>query len=87
MFSAHVLDQIRIKLNDKSKKYVFIGYDEKTKDLKLFDPIAKKVIVSQDVQVSKESAWDWKNQMEEKQEESLSVAPINTPIISPNPDE
>lgn len=28
---AHTPDQRRTKLDDKSKKYVFIGYDEKTK--------------------------------------------------------
>jgi hypothetical protein len=38
---AHVLDQRRTKLEDKSKKFVFIGYDEKTKGFKLLDPINK----------------------------------------------
>jgi len=33
---------------------VFVGYDEKTKDFKLFDPIGKKLIVSRDVQVNEE---------------------------------
>ena len=55
---AHVPDQRRTKLDDKSKRYVFIGYDERTKAFKLFDPIAKKVVVSRDVQVNEESAWD-----------------------------
>ncbi|CAJ2652499.1 unnamed protein product [Trifolium pratense] len=39
---AHVPDQRRTKLEDKSQKYIFIGYDEKTKGYKLFDPISKK---------------------------------------------
>lgn len=62
---------------------MFIGYDEKTKAFRLFDPIDKKVIVSRDVQVDEESTWDWKNQKEATQDkekgESLSVAPIITP--------
>ena len=64
MAYAHVPDQRRTKLDDKSKKYVFIGYDEKTKAFKLFDPIEKKVNVSRDVHVNEESAWDWTNQKE-----------------------
>ena len=50
---------------------MFIGYDEKTKTYKLFNPIEKKVIVSHDVQVNEESTWDWKNQKEALQEKSL----------------
>ena len=84
---AHVPDQRRTKLDDKSKKYVFIGYDEKTKAFKLFDPIDKKVIVSRDVQVNEESTLDWKNQKEAIQGESLSVAPMITPMTSQVHDE
>jgi hypothetical protein len=32
-----VLDSKRIKLDNKSKKYIFIGYDEKSKAYKLYD--------------------------------------------------
>ncbi|GJU58201.1 retrovirus-related pol polyprotein from transposon TNT 1-94 [Tanacetum coccineum] len=59
---AHVPDQRRTKLDDKSKKYMFIGYDEKIKAYRLFDPIEKKVTVSRDVYVDEESAWDWTTQ-------------------------
>lgn len=61
---AHVPDQRRTKLEDKSKKFVFIGYDEKTKGFKLLDPINKKVIISRDVKVNEASEWDWKNSSE-----------------------
>jgi len=44
--SAYILDQRRTKVDDKSKIYMFIGYDEKMKVFKLFDLIDKKVIVS-----------------------------------------
>ncbi|GJU66865.1 retrovirus-related pol polyprotein from transposon TNT 1-94 [Tanacetum coccineum] len=59
---AHVLDQRRTKLDDKSQKYMFIGYDEKAKAYWLFDPIEKKVTVSRDVYVDEESAWNWTTQ-------------------------
>ncbi|XP_052478791.1 uncharacterized protein LOC128034094 [Gossypium raimondii] len=46
---AHLSDQRRTKLEDKSKRFIFIGYDEKTKGYKLLDPISKKVVVNYDV--------------------------------------
>ena len=49
---AHVPDQRRTKLEDKSQKYIFIRYDEKMKFYRLFDPINKRVIVSRDVRVN-----------------------------------
>ena len=52
---AHVLDQRRTKLEDKSQKYILIGYDEKTKGYMLFDPVNKKGIVSRDVRVNEAS--------------------------------
>jgi len=72
---AHVPDQQRTKLEDKSKKYIFIGYDEKTKGYRLLDPISKKVTVSRDVRVDEASKWDWNNLTEA--EESSIIAPTS----------
>ena len=55
---AHLPDQQRTKLEDKRKRYIFIGYDEKTKGYKLLDPISKMVIVSRIVRVNEASEWD-----------------------------
>ncbi|GJR44232.1 retrovirus-related pol polyprotein from transposon TNT 1-94 [Tanacetum coccineum] len=52
---AHVPDQTRTKLDDKSKKYIFIGYDDRSKAFRLYDPIEKKVSVCRDVYVNEES--------------------------------
>ena len=68
---GHVPAQQRTKLEDRSKKYVFIGYNEKTKAYRLFNPIIKKVIMSRDVQVDEESEWKWNNS--EKESKSLEV--------------
>jgi hypothetical protein len=46
---VHVPDQMRAKLDDKSMKLIFIGYDERSKAYKLYNPIQKKVISSRDV--------------------------------------
>ncbi|KAJ3708478.1 hypothetical protein LUZ61_012183 [Rhynchospora tenuis] len=79
---ARVPDQRRTKLDDKSKKYVFIGYDEKTKAFRLCDPIEKKVITSRDVQIHEESAWDWNNQKEAINEDNESDVSASMPTIT-----
>jgi transposase InsO family protein len=55
----HVPDQERSKLDDKSEKYVFIGYDPSFKGYKLYNPSTKKVIVSRDVEFDEEGIWNW----------------------------
>ena len=79
---AHVPDQRRTKLEDKSKRYIFIGYDEKTKGYKLLDPISKMVIVSRDVRVNEASEWDWNNSTEVNIEvgESSVATPTDSEI-------
>ena len=81
---AHIPDQQRTKLEDKSKRYIFIGYDEKTKGSKLLDLISKMVIVSCDVRVNEASEWDWKNSTEVNIEvgESSVTAPTSAPTDS-----
>ena len=70
---GHVPAQQR---TNRSNKYVFIGYDEKTKAYRLFNPIAKKVIMRLDVQVDEESEWYWN--ISEKDSRSLE---IDTPLV------
>lgn len=38
-----------IKLDDKNIKYIFVGYNNETKDFKIYDPIIKKLIIRHDV--------------------------------------
>ncbi|KAG6418345.1 hypothetical protein SASPL_120548 [Salvia splendens] len=47
---AHVPDQMRSKLDDKSKPFIFIGYDSNTKGYKLYDPTSQKTMISRDVE-------------------------------------
>ena len=44
---------------------MFIGYDEKTRAYRLFNPIIKKAIMSRDVQIDEQSEWNWNNLEEE----------------------
>lgn len=81
VYYAHVPDQRKTKLEDKSKKYIFIGYNERTKGYKLLDPTSKKVIVSRDVRINEASKWDWNNLTEVIVEvgDSSVAAPTSIP--------
>lgn len=46
---VHVLDQKRIKLDDKSIHCVLLGVGDKSKAYRLFDSVSKKIIISKDV--------------------------------------
>ncbi|KAF3617813.1 hypothetical protein FXO38_33759 [Capsicum annuum] len=52
---AHVPHQGRAKLDDRSIKYVFIGYDTNLKGFKLYNPSSNKVVVSRDVEFDEEA--------------------------------
>ena len=57
---VHVPDEKRSKLDDKSEKYIFIGYDTNSKGYKLYNPSTKKTIISRDVIFDEEGEWDWR---------------------------
>lgn len=46
---VHIPDARRTKLEDKSVSYVLLGVSDESKGYRMFDPIAKKIIVSRDV--------------------------------------
>ncbi|GKD46821.1 retrovirus-related pol polyprotein from transposon TNT 1-94 [Tanacetum coccineum] len=56
---VHVPSQRRSKLDDRSKKHVFVGYDKQSKGYKLYDRVTRKVVVSRDVEFEEEGSWDW----------------------------
>ncbi|GAB2293109.1 hypothetical protein Dimus_038245 [Dionaea muscipula] len=47
---VHILSQLRRKLDDRSKKYIFVGYDTSSRGYELMDPTTKHVINSRDCQ-------------------------------------
>ena len=55
----HVPEQERTKLDDRSEKLVFIGYDGKSKGYKLYDPVNRKIVVSRDVMFDEDASWNW----------------------------
>ncbi|GAB2283017.1 hypothetical protein Dimus_039573 [Dionaea muscipula] len=61
---AHIPNQKRLKLDDKSVPYVFIGYDNKSKAYRLYDPKERKIHISRDVTFNEEGSWDWNGNKE-----------------------
>ena len=56
---VHIPDARRTKLEDKSMSCVLLGVSDESKGYRLYDPIAKKIIVSLDVIFEEESQWNW----------------------------
>lgn len=63
--NVHIPDQRRIKLDDKSYKCVLLGASDESKAYRLFDPVAKKVVVSNDVKFEEDESWNWGKSKEE----------------------
>ncbi|KAJ7961681.1 Retrovirus-related Pol polyprotein from transposon TNT 1-94 [Quillaja saponaria] len=89
---AHVPDQERSKLDDRSVKYVFIGYDSNSKGYKLYNPRNGKIIVSRDVEFNEDETWEWDVQEEENynffpyfEEEQDIEAPLEAITLLPSP--
>ncbi|KAM1699904.1 hypothetical protein ACFX2K_031197 [Malus domestica] len=56
---VHVPNERRTKLDDKSEKFIFIGYDSNSKGYKLYNPNNGKTVVSRDVTFDEEEEWDF----------------------------
>ncbi|GBM72638.1 hypothetical protein AVEN_238223-1 [Araneus ventricosus] len=52
----YVPDNLRKKLEPKSKKVIFAGYKKESKNYRLFDPVAKTIKVSRNVVFNEENA-------------------------------
>ena len=62
---VHVSDERRMKLDDKSESFIFIGYDSNLKGYKLYNPSNKKVVISQDVIFDEERKWNFGSHIED----------------------
>jgi len=56
---AHIPDNKRTKLDDKSLKCVLLGVSEGAKAYRLYDPETQRIIVSRDVVFKEEESWPW----------------------------
>ena len=51
----HVDNQVRTKRDDKSKMMIFMGYDQKSKGYKLYNP-NKKIVIGRDIKFNEDGA-------------------------------
>lgn len=65
---AHVkqLSSHLTKLEDRSTKGVFLGYEEGTKAYRVYNPIKEKMMVSRDVIFEEGKSWPWHSENKEK---------------------
>ncbi|XP_038895800.1 uncharacterized protein LOC120083966 [Benincasa hispida] len=88
---AHVLDQKRRKLDHKSEKHIFVGYDASSKSYKLYNHATEKTVVSRDVVFNEEVTWNWNDELKDYKfllflnddDESSDIASPSTPSMSP----
>ena len=55
---AHVLDELRKKLDNKGQKCIFVSYSKEIKEYTLYDHVTRKVIINRDVQFVENESWD-----------------------------
>ncbi|GKD19054.1 retrovirus-related pol polyprotein from transposon TNT 1-94, partial [Tanacetum coccineum] len=70
---VHVPSQRRSKLDDRSKKHVFVGYEKQSKGYKLYNPVTRKVVVSRDMEFEEEGSWDWSIEENERHDFLLVI--------------
>jgi hypothetical protein len=59
---AEIQEEKRTKIEDKSQKYILLGYGENSHGYKLYNPMTKKVIMSRDVKFDEEQGWSWNSE-------------------------
>lgn len=68
----HIPEQNRRKLDSRSQAMVLIGY-HRTGAYKLYDPVQRKVVISNDVIVDETKEWNWAEASETETRETVEV--------------
>jgi hypothetical protein len=55
---THIPSELRKKLDDRSEKCIFTGYNETSKAYRLYNPISKKLILNRDVKFLENRFWN-----------------------------
>ncbi|WVZ62734.1 hypothetical protein U9M48_012444 [Paspalum notatum var. saurae] len=53
------------KLSDRSRKMIFLGYEQGTKGYRVYDPALKQLHVSRDVVFEESQGWEWNTNLAE----------------------
>ena len=91
---VHVPDEMRKKLDKKGQKCIFVDYLEDTKVYKMYDLVARKVIISRDVQFVENESWDGTVDINVKivsnvdndamEEEVVQTPNVSQPVAAPS---
>jgi hypothetical protein len=69
---ADVPSVTRAKLDPTARKTIFVGYMPTLKQYKLYDPVAKAMLVSTSPTFGEDKFWDWSDEPEEPGEDLTS---------------
>ncbi|KAM1461179.1 hypothetical protein ACFX11_045561 [Malus domestica] len=58
---VHIPSTLRHKLEENSRKCIFVGYGICEKGYRVFDPSSNKIILSRDVHFDENASWEWEN--------------------------
>ncbi|CAM8991569.1 unnamed protein product [Rhodiola kirilowii] len=58
---AHIPDEKRKKLDDKSVMCVLLGVSKESKAYRLYNPSTGKIVISRDVVFEEDKGWNWEN--------------------------
>jgi hypothetical protein len=84
------------KLDDRSRKAIFVGYEVRSKAYRCYDPVDQHVIISRDVVFDEAGQWHWENADNKQANDSESfiveystetvrdVEPVS-PLLTPPP--
>ena len=61
MFYAHIPKEKRYKLDKKSERCIYLGYDDETKAYRLYNLETHNLMISRDVIFNEKAFSDWKN--------------------------
>lgn len=56
---ALINSQNHHKLDEKSEKYILIGYSLQSKAYRLYNPVSGKVIINRNVVFDEKTSWNW----------------------------
>lgn len=66
------------KLEEKSQKYIFIGYCSQLKAYRLYNPTRKTIVVSRDVVFDEQASWDWNDKVESSKNKLIEDEEISS---------
>ena len=70
---AYALVNLRTKLEEKSEKFIFIGYSHQSKAYRLYNPTKKTVVISRNVEFNEKAQWEWKENSDDRRRGEKTV--------------